>query len=922
MRTRIEIGSSGDIELKGEVSTPLTFSIADIRTPEKRNGSFSKTITIPGTKTNNKLLGNIFDINIDECLFNPKIKTPARLYINDVPQLSGFMQLLKIKKDDNYKIEYEVAIFGKNSNIFIELGNSLLTDLNYSELDHYYTRDEQAYSWTQDYNYGYVYPLIDYGFDTNLNSYDIEHLFPATYVRTYIDKIFANAGFRYQSTFFDSDLFKKLIIPNNSSSLILPPNEVLLRIFNAYEFTEHQYAGLSQAQQVVISNESNDPTNQYNTSTYTWTCGANGYYNIYGAVEYYLECEEDLPSLPFGTPINPIHTIIRFKKNPASPVPPVLGGNYGLMTFPYTATSGDYSSTGTIYSAVGNVFLYAGDEVIMEVASVPGGTAHTPLHNIRLTSVVFENDVVNSSLIADGYVDYKQAVPQKVKQKDLLLSLIKMFNLYIDVDRDDDRKLIIETRDDFYSSGTTLDWSDKLDVSKIVDYTPLGDLDFRKFNFTYKKDNDKYNKRYEEVYQNVYGNYIYDNGSEFLEKESKTEVIFSATPICDDISSDRVVPRLWDVSEDGTVKPKAFNIRLLYYGGLIPTNVNWLHTHRDGTSVSRSTYPFAGHVDSPTSPTLDLNFGVPYELYYNTTQYTNNNLFNRYHKKFIDEISDKDSKIVTAYFRINEADILNLDFRNQFYFENQLFRLNKIYDYNPIESEVTKCEFLKLKEATPFVTSSVSVTGGSAVTSGDVVVSPSWGFTDSVFRDNSQRVMGNYGSGNQMGAMPNNYLGNGSKNYIHDYTNNVTLLNSSGCTVFAGLQNVTLINTQDKVIDESDVVYINGNKIPNSTYKIWRANVTQTGVAASPTVSVFENTLDEDLIPSADGVGEYVLTSTGTIFTDKKTFIEVNNFSKNNGYFVVYRNTSTEIVLRSYTLAGVLADGKYEDTSITIIIFE
>lgn len=922
MRTRIEVGTSGDIDLYDNISTPLTFSIADIRSPEKRNGSFSKTITIPGTKRNNIILGHIFDINIGDCMFNPKIKTPARLYINDVPQLTGYMQLLKIKKDDNYKLEYEVALFGKNSNIFLDLGNDLITDLDFSEYDHYYTMQEQADSWVQDYTYGYVYPMIDYGFDTTLNSYDIEHLFPATYLRTYIDKIFSSAGYSYQSTFFDSDFFKRLIIPNSSSSLILPPEEVLLRIFNAYEFSEHIYDGLVAAQQVILTNESNDPSNQFDVTTYEWTVGEHGYYNVYGALEFYLEALEPAPAIT-----SPINVGVRVTKTSGTNLPVgtvgVLGSNYSVLSFVPNA-SGDISSTGSVYLGVGNVFLYQGDVLQLEVASYPnnGNFTSVPNHKIHLTSAIFENDVVNSSLIADGYVDYNQAVIKKVKQKDLLISIIKMFNLYIDVDPDNDKRLIIETRDDFYSSGSIVDWTYKLDLSKDVDYTPLGDLDFRRYRFTYKKDNDKYNKLYEEIYESVYGTYVYDNGSEFLEKENKTEVLFSATPMCDDVSSNRVVPRLWSVDDDGVVKPKAFNTRLLYYGGLLPCNSPWYHTHRDGTVVTRTTYPFAGHVDNPVSPTLDLNFGVPFELYYNTTQYTNNNLFNRYHKKFIDEISDKDSKIVTAFFYLTPLDILQLDFRNQFRFENQYFRLNKIYDYNPIVNQVTRCEFIKLKEALPFTSGTIEVTGGYSSTSGTVVLSPSLGFADTVFNDNSGNRQGNSGGGNVFGSNMKSYLGNGNENYVHDNTEGVALINSSGCTVFAGVRNATLINTNNVEVEESDVIYVNGVKLPNAPYAVYRANISQTGVATAPTLDVFENTLGEDLTPSADGVGEYVLTAVSSLFTDKKTFILINNFSANNGYLIAYKNTSTEIVLRSYTLAGVLADGKFNNTGIVIMIYE
>jgi hypothetical protein len=823
MRTRIELGSSGDIELFEDISTPLTFSIADIRTPETRQGSFSKTITIPGTKQNNKLLGHIFDINVGDCTFNPKLKTPARLYINDVPQLTGFLQLLKIKKLDNYKIEYEVALFGKNSNIFIDIGDDLLTDLDYSELNHQYTRDEQSTSWGTTYTNGYVYPLIDYGFDSDINSYDVEHLFPATYLRTYIDKIFAGVGYTYQSTFFDSAFFKKLIIPATGTKIGLSSAQIDARIFNAYDSTPRTYTGIplanigttaisSALEQLIIPNETNDPSNQFNTGTYIATIANSGYYNLYSTFEFYLSA---LSSTTF--PAVPTRMNILIERKPSgSSFWNVINSNYQDVAF-YPASSGDISSTYSLYCALGNTFLDAGDQLRLRFYVVQNSNG-TPAYafEVKSTGVVFENSVVNSGLVSGNDLDYNQAIPQNIKQKDLLSSVIKAFNLYIDVDNNNDKKLLIETRDDFYSSGTIQDWSHKLDISQNIEYTPLGDLDFRKFRYSYKKDTDKYNKQYEDNWKEVYGELVYDNGNEFLTSENKTELIFSPTPLCDDVSSNRVVSRIWDVQSNGTIKPKAFNIRLLYYGGLKSTNVDWIHTERGGADVVNSTYPFAGHVDSPTSPTLDLNFGVPREIYYRASTYTANNLFNTYYSKFINEITDKDSKIVTAYFHLTPLDILTLDFRNEFYFDNQRFRLNKIYDYNPIVNELTKCEFIKLKQASRYVAQTAHNINGYGVSSGDIQFNPSFGF-DVVRADGSNSSSTPIGNDNTYGNGGRNVLVNGNHNYIHDYSTNITLLGSSGDIISSGLENVTLINTNNVEISSGDIVLINNVPLPSIT---------------------------------------------------------------------------------------------------------
>ena len=103
-----------------------------------------------------------------------------------------------------------------------------------SEYDHIYNKTNQTNSWATSIikngstyvNFssgnptgeGYVYPMIDYGFG-NGTSYDVRHFYPAVYVKTIIDKIFSEAGFQYESTFFTSQFFKRLIIPYTENTL-------------------------------------------------------------------------------------------------------------------------------------------------------------------------------------------------------------------------------------------------------------------------------------------------------------------------------------------------------------------------------------------------------------------------------------------------------------------------------------------------------------------------------------------------------------------------------------------------------------------------------------------------------------------------------------------------------------------------------
>ena len=836
-RTKIFLPSSGSIDMYDDVSTPLNFSIADIRFPDKRNSNYSKTIKIPGTKNNNLLFGNIFDVNITDGSFNPNAKVKGVLTIDDENQINGYIQMLSITINDDSKIEYEVMILGNVGNIFNSLGTAELTALDLSAYDHTYDYATQVASWTNDYTDGYCYPLIDYGYDNDLTKVNVEHLFPSVFLRTYIDAIFESVGYTYSSTFFDSEYFKKLIVPANASKVLLTDAQISPRLYEATQ-TVQSSGTINTEIDIIYNNEISDVSGQYNPATGVWTVAQSGFYNL-GANGTITSTATPL----FGSGFH----WLRIKWMP------YYGATYSTIATGY----GGFPFTGSLTGYVGlsNIYLQAGDKIKITLYCSASSSGVTYTGGFTFNGGTFKNTVSNVTLNEGDPITINQVTPLKIKQKDFLLSVIKMFNLYIDIDPNNENNLLIETRDDFYSSGTNVDWSYKLDNSKPIDIKPMGDLDNKEFNFTYTDDSDYFNKKYKDTYAETYGRFRYVTDNEFLKGTSENKVIFSATPLIGDTASDRVISRIWDVDSSNIVKSKAFNIRLLYNGGVKTSNVAYQYNGSVSGVHTLTEYLYAGHVDSPLNPTLDLSFGVPQEIYYDTELYTNNNIFNRFHKKLIDEITDRDSKIFTAYFYLRPSDIRTLDFRNQFYFQNDYFRLNKVFDYDPLKNDVTKCEFLKIKDAGTFTPTLHTMQGGISAAFGLSNEIPPIINTWNASTVDNIRITG--GARAMTGGTDNIYndnvrscIVNGNGNVIGD-SENVTLLGSSGCIVGSGISNVTLINTFDTEITESNSMYINGVVLNEDS-------LNQTSTITIPSASVLTlGTTPYLLIPSP-GAGYYI----------------------------------------------------------------
>ena len=56
---------------------------------------------------------------------------------------------------------------------------------------------------------------------------------------------------------------------------------------------------------------------------------------------------------------------------------------------------------------------------------------------------------------------------------DFLTSIFKMFNLFVEVDPNNEKNLLIETRDTFYSQGGAKDWTYKLARDRDITLEPL-----------------------------------------------------------------------------------------------------------------------------------------------------------------------------------------------------------------------------------------------------------------------------------------------------------------------------------------------------------------------------------------------------------------------------------------------------------------
>jgi hypothetical protein len=712
------------LDLSKDLSSEFTYAVDDIQDFAARNTSFSKTIILPGNAINNKLFGHIFDFSSSNFYditadnvgynFNAGKAASCVIYVDKIQVFKGILRLLEITIDRG-SIEYECAVFGELGGFVTALNNDKLEDLDFSAYDHQWNEANIRASWEQASGttasgMGYYYPLIDYGqVLTNKKHCSYKAFRPALFVKEYIDKIITGSGYTYEAPFFETNLFKRLVIPNNQKELS--------------NYTKTQFQANVEA---VTINSIVTPTSVASFPNPNiiigYEFGVGGYELLYWTgssisptLTLFIDGSLEIPQGGTGS-----LRVNFFKNGTIVNTQNVINGDpAGRIDFERTIT---YSIT----LATNDYFA-----VQFELYNLSGASTCYIYQDSYLTSTT--TVAVSSPLAYNSLIFINSGIPRGFYQRDFIASIIKMFNLYIVEDTTREKHLIIKPYIDFYTTtanflqvndleeellvddidllllddytASHIDWSTKIDRSKPFKIKPMSELNGRFFEFKYKSDSDYFNEIYAKHYAKGYADHIEDTGYEFANDKQTSEVIFSPTVLVGYAGDDKIFPTIYKLtnttSNTPTEDPIDHNIRIMQVRKI--TGVSpWDLKGDTGNLVNNLTYyGYGGHLDDPDAPTADINYGVPEELYFTLpVSYPSANLFNGFWSDYIAEITDKDSKLLTCNVYLKITDIYGLDFSKLIYIDGALWRLNKVIDYNPTNPESTKCEFLRVIELT------------------------------------------------------------------------------------------------------------------------------------------------------------------------------------------------------------------------------
>lgn len=736
-----------EIDLAGDVAVPITYSIADIKNPEKRKRSSSKTIKIPGTKRNMQFFSSTYQMSLTALEsgavvgfeFDPTLRVECQYFKDGIKIFDGLIQLLTVSVTDKV-YTFNCCMFSDFVDLFQALGDITVAELGWNEYTHELNFTNIENSWdtsvvvngtpTANFTgsvpdgFGYLYPVADYGFSSNLLEYKTNDIFPHVYVKEVIEKCLGLVNQSISSTFMGSELFKRLAYGYGGGQKItistadIATRRIKYNVEGLYE-TEilsagNQYIGqdftfgphyiyyFNFSQHLKLgdnfwcaSDLVTDDLAQFDETANEITIANPGLYNVEYSGD--IDAAFTINGTSFANNVNLRYAINVFRN----------GARVGVL-----ATGNITSSTSVTVNANNTFYFLSGDKVHLELqvysvntflrsTEIPSEAPYFDFEITVNTGTYFDVESVEAPVV-DGDTIYVAKYLPNQKASDFFRGIMTMFNLYLS-EPDADGVVRIEPLNDYYSDTTDTDnWTELLDHSKEYTISPASNIEGKNYVFKWAQDEDAYNKQYRQLYGSGYGDYIYQVPSTFQKGDRVFEVPFAQTVPVEVPGTNMVIPTIISVDEiSGAVSPYKGKPRIYIYSGLRSINTSWVlkNSADNVTTSSYNEYPCCTHLDNIDVPTFDLNFGYPVIVYWTATTYTIINLFSEYHERFVREITGKDSKILSAYFKLSPLHVLPNTFQMLVNINGVVYRKNEIKDFAANNYQTTYCELVRVVEA-------------------------------------------------------------------------------------------------------------------------------------------------------------------------------------------------------------------------------
>ena len=615
------------VDLFHDESVELNRQLKDLQDLSTIWTDYTQSFQIPASDTNNIIFADWFDENIVLGGWNPNLGKDATLYIHSIPVYQGRVEFIGCKYKDGIPQLYNIVFYGTTKKILDIWGETLLNEVNWSAFNHTANYSNILASWNQallggdilwpiaDYNQGWRYSKAS-GVNGNIrnpNGVEIDDLRPTIRLKAMLTRVFSAAGYTLSGSFLDRpEMDDAYILPMQTAGPLYDPEYyqpgTVEANKNGFTFIQRTFTTLHYdivKFPTIVSN----PSGNYNPVTGVYTANRLGNYSF--RVEF---------DLTFGV------------------------GLYNTINFAWLVNGRVYQRQ--TYNTNGSfVENFSG---LLKV----GDTIEFGYFTSSVVNTLFMRYYCSLAPqgIAGTTIDMADAMPQ-TKIKDFVNGVIKAYNCILLPTSDN--TIQIHNLQDWYSAGTTKNWSEFIDTKDIEhNKLPIPGV----VSFTHKPSECLASEYYRNINRREYGSIAYspviDYPTDTFALESPFNVI--CPQVLDEVNANGQkvratelnIPRFMDKDD----KPVQQDLTLFYYGGKQsisdPYYFNGVNQYVLPLMTSYSAYP-------TLSTSYSMAFGLEYSIRGDAPK---NSMYLMYWNEYLSRMYSTQSRLVKlgAYIPVGE----------------------------------------------------------------------------------------------------------------------------------------------------------------------------------------------------------------------------------------------------------------------------
>ena len=636
------------VELFKDESVSLTQSIQNVKDISKIFTDFSKSFTVPASKTNNKIFKHYYNFSIENG-FDGRTKKDALIELNHLPFRDGKIKLEGVDLKNNVPYTYKITFFGSTVTLKDLLGEDKLSSLDLNAFNKVYSPSEiQASLQADPASSDVIVPLITHTrrlyYDSSENITDTGNLY-------------------YQ---------------NSNHGVLWSDLKYAIRVSKIVEAIESDYS-------ITFSNDFFNSSNLPYHNLFFWLHRKKGSVENLGGLPSSLVTGWTISTPPYNTDTRMIsattlsvfgdvnsYSIFKLILTTASTESYRVSV---LLDGVEVSNSGNVSGTfsfDNIFLDNGEYTVYIESESSIVFSNIRWDIEYEPIPDLFYTDTF---DTGSYTHTATFQFNISQQIPD-MKVIDFITGIFRMFNLTAFVDKITN-EIVVKPLDVFYSSGQPYD------ISKYI-VSDSGSVDvalpFREINLEFEDTETILAKQHDQLAGKIWGKESYTSGQKLDGEIYNIKLPFSKVKF----------ERLYNVLGGSATtiqygyfvddnQDSYFGKPLLFYPIRQTSGTQLSFRPSESTRVALTTYNIPSNSLSLNSATskVNINFFAETNEYTNTSDFTDT-LFNVYYKNYIVSVFNEKNRLTKLTVYLPLSILLNYTLADRFIINGNSYKINSI----------------------------------------------------------------------------------------------------------------------------------------------------------------------------------------------------------------------------------------------------